>query len=164
MLNIVDNNSTLEIENKDLNGLPNVKFDLSIIDIIKGYKKQAAELVSYVENIIKTTDYNSIGNKYYNGNYTFEVAKNTISDGEYSEDFVILITTKTGLELASYGIKAWLDSKVKNTKVNKILDKLVDAVRRVQFFAPLKIFIRNLNNLFDSYPHHYTNQNHRLLN
>lgn len=51
-----------------------------------------------------------------------------------------------------------------NASTNEAVIAIRGTVRRVQFFAPLKIFIRNLNNLFDSYPHHYTNQNHRLLN
>lgn len=89
MLNIVDNNSTIKIENTNLNGLPDVDFDLSIIDIIKGYKEQASQLVSYIENLIKITDYDNIEAQYNNGNYTFQITKNTIQNGEYSEDYVI---------------------------------------------------------------------------
>ena len=84
MLNIIDNNSTIKIEEKDLTKLPDVDFDLSIIDVIKGYKEQASNLFSYIENIIKSTDYNNIEAQYNNGNYTYQVTKSTIPEGEYS--------------------------------------------------------------------------------
>lgn len=132
MLNIVDNNSTIKIENVDLRDKPYVTLDLSIANAILNF--DPAKLVEIFNN----NNWKSVETS----TATIEITETLSTDPEnYSHEYSVLIAEKIGFQIGDYII-----GKSVIPPYNYVVKNTIKFLEEALFESTKVGFIENLYN------------------